>query len=206
MLRQLLLGAALALVLSGCGTQPAPIPPTLSAAPSPSPSVKPDGTCNCTPKALRIPAIKVDTKVIGQVGLQKSGAMEVPPLSQPKEIAWYKYSPVPGDLGPSVVISHRNGDGQQGGFAALDKVQVGDLIDVDRSDGLTARFKVIATRLIPKSQMDGAQARQVVYGNTVDPELRLITCSGDLNRAIHSYEDNRVVSASLSDLFKTLGN
>lgn len=206
MVKKLLLGAALALTLSACGAQPAPIPPTLTAAPPPSPAIKPDGSCNCVPKAIRIPSIKVDEKAIGQVGLQKSGAMEVPPLSQPKEIAWYKYSPVPGDVGPSVVISHRNGDGQQGGFAALDKVQVGDLIDIDRSDGLTAEFKVIATRLIPKVQMDGAQARQTVYGNTVDPELRLVTCAGTLNRAIHSYQDNRVVSASLSDLFKTLGN
>ena len=203
-MRTLLLVAAL-LLLSACGGQPVSEPPSLvPATPLPQPEIKPDGSCNCAPKAIRIASIKVAADHVGTVGLQKNGTMEVPPLSKAKEIDWYRYSPVPGDLGPSVIISHVDGDGQQGGFAALGKVQVGDTVDVERTDGLTATFKVIKTALVPKDQMGNPDQVHMIYGDTVDPELRLITCGGVLDKIHHNYLSNRVVFASLSDLKKTV--
>ena len=37
-----------------------------------------------------------------------------------------------------------------------------------------------------------------VYGNTAGPELRLVTCGGDFDRAAHSYRDNVVVFARMT--------
>jgi hypothetical protein len=38
---------------------------------------------------------------------------------------------------------------------------------------------------------------RAVYGDVAGPELRLITCGGELDRAAHSYRDNIVVYARL---------
>ncbi len=58
------------------------------------------------PTSLRIPAINVSS-AINSVGLNPDHTMEVPhpgPLyDQP---AWYRYSPTPGERGPSVIIGH----------------------------------------------------------------------------------------------------
>ena len=46
----------------------------------------------------------------------------------------------------------------------------------------------------PKDQFPTA----AVYGPTPVPELRLITCTGEFDRAAHSYLDNLVVTARLA--------
>ncbi len=38
-----------------------------------------------------------------------------------------------------------------------------------------------------------------VYGNTDDPQLRLITCGGAFDSGARSYEDNVIVFATLVD-------
>lgn len=155
-----------------------------------------------TPTAIRIPSIGVDSNDFVQVGLDKAGAMEVPPLSKPREMAWFSRSPAPGDLGPSVIVSHRNGNGMQGGFAKLDAVKVGATVEVDRSDGKTMVFKVRRSELYSKAQAD-AHADEV-YGDTIDPELRLITCSGELDAKHHNYLSQRVVMANLDSIKATM--
>src|SRR5579859_599640 len=57
------------------------------------------------PISISIPAIGVDSRLL-YVGLNPDGTIQVPPLNDPRltdEAAWYKYSPTPGQLGPSVI-------------------------------------------------------------------------------------------------------
>jgi sortase (surface protein transpeptidase) len=149
------------------------------------------------PTAIRIRSIAVNNNQFMQVGLLPNGELEVPPLTDPKLIAWYRMSAVPGDPGPkpSIVESHINGDQIQGGFAKLDSVKVGDEIQVDRSDQQTAVFKVTATNLYVKTQYDSWKAK--VFGNVSHPTLKLITCSGDYDKVHRNYLSNRIVSADL---------
>ena len=86
----------------------------------------------------------------------------------------------------------------------MGKVLVVDTVDVDRTDGMTAIFKLIKTTVVPKDQMGNPVQVHMIYGDTVDPELRLITCGGVLDRVHHNYLSNRVVFASLADLKKTV--
>ena len=67
----------------------------------------------------------------------------------------------------------------------------GDVIDVGREDGSTARFTVLGTEQYPKDEFP----TQAVYGPTPDAELRLITCGGVFDGAARSYRDNVVVYA-----------
>ena len=63
-----------------------------------------------------------------------------------------------------------------------------------RSDGTTVRFTAYRVERFSKS----AFPTEEVYGNTADPELRLVTCGGDFDRAARSYRDNVVVFARLA--------
>lgn len=189
-------------VLAGC-SPPANTPAVVFDTP-----VLVASTHQVVPVAIRIPSIGVAATSMVTVGLvtsseatplQPVGSIDTPPLIHPQQIAWYRGSPTPGDVGPAVVLSHRDGHGQLGGFARLDDVAVGDEVDIDRSDHETAVFRVTDTQLIPKADMAVAD----VYANSDHPELRLITCSGELDRQAHNYLDQRIVAADLVTLRPT---
>lgn len=144
------------------------------------------------PVRLRIPAIGVDTPVIG-MGLASDGSVQVPPVTADDRAGWYRYSPTPGQTGPSVILGHvtvgRYGDGV---FRRLDRLRRGDRIVVRLENGTTAEFAVTALRTVNKAEFP----TQAVYGNVNRPELRLITCGGPLSG--DEYRDNVIVFAALT--------
>ena len=181
----LLLAAA-----AGCGTpaEPAPAP---GSAPVQGPTSPTSAVVRArvTPTSLEIPAIGVNTGELDDLGLTPSGAMDVPEGAS--TAGWFALSPVPGEVGPSVLAAHVNYDGIPGVFARLHEMKVGDTAVVRRSDGTPVRFTAYRVERFSKSAFPTAD----VYGNTAGPELRLITCGGDFDRAAHSYRDNVVVFA-----------
>ncbi|MGJ9407450.1 sortase domain-bontaining protein, partial [Nesterenkonia aurantiaca] len=82
--------------------------------------------------------------------------------------------------------------GEPGVFADLPALVEGDEITIDRQDGTTATFEVTKAEQYDQNTFPTLE----VYGNTEDPELRLITCDG-YNQATGEYEDNYVVYATL---------
>jgi LPXTG-site transpeptidase (sortase) family protein len=145
------------------------------------------------PVRLRIPAIGVDTPVIG-LGLAADGTVAVPPIEAHSPAGWYDGSPTPGQTGPSVILGHVTvGSYGDGVFLRLSRLTTGDRIEVGLKDGATATFTVESVQTVAKSRFPTAK----VYGNVDHPALRLITCGG--NRVSGSgYQDNVVVYASLT--------
>lgn len=146
------------------------------------------------PISLHIPAINIASPVTS-VGLNPDHTMEVPrpgPLyDQP---AWYRYSPTPGEKGPSVIIGHVD-SAKEGPavFFTLSALKPGQRIEVARTDGTTAAFEVDSVGSFPK---DSFPVR-AVYGDTDHAALRLITCGGSFDETTHSYRNNIVVFAHL---------
>lgn len=66
-------------------------------------------------------------------------------------------------------------------FFEFGGLQSGDCIEVDWEDGSVATFEVYDAARYPKDEFPTV----TVYGRTDGPELRLITCSGDLNADGH---------------------
>ncbi|MFC4069473.1 class F sortase [Actinoplanes subglobosus] len=165
----------------------APAPP--SAAPSPRSPEK--ALAPAVPVRLRIPAIGVDTAIM-QLGLQRDGSLEVPPLRGDAPAGWYRDSPSPGETGASVLAGHvdtaRDGPAV---FFRLRELKSGDPIAVRRDDGTVATFRVSRVALYAKRDFPTAE----VYAPIDRPGLRLITCGGAFDRSEGSYRSNVVVFA-----------
>jgi len=73
-------------------------------------------------------------------------------------------------------------------------VQAGDQVEVTRTDGSVAQFVVDRVERHPKDDFPTIE----VYGNTDDPQLRLITCGGAFDSSVRSYEDNIIVFATMT--------
>lgn len=143
------------------------------------------------PTALRIPSIDVDAELF-PIGLGADGELLAPRGEQADLPAWFDGSPTPGEDGPSVIEGHVTWGGDPSIFFELGALAPGDRIEVDREDGSTAIFEVYDAARYPKDAFPTVE----VYGRTDGPELRLITCSGDLDAEGH-HLDNTVVYARL---------
>lgn len=182
-----LLGLALS---AGCAAQQ----PTPAGAPSAAPGVTSEvhaGMPAAAPTAIDIPKIAARSSLV-PLGLNADRTIEVPPVGKPQQAGWYRYGPTPGEVGPAVILGHVDGNKQLGIFYRLKELAPGDQVSVSRVDGSTARFVVTEVEQIDKDVFPS----DAVYGDTPDPELRLITCGGSFDHAAHSYRDNIIVFAA----------
>ncbi|MFH8803712.1 class F sortase [Streptomyces sp. NPDC017936] len=202
--RRALVAAALTAPLAGCGggrpagrDAAAPVPArstapaaTVPGSPAPADGGPAAGTGSSVPVRLEIPAIGVDTPVM-RLGLARDGSVEVPPITADDRAGWYRYSPVPGRTGPSVILGHvtvgRYGDGV---FRRLGRLRRGDRIVARLENGTAAAFAVTGVRTVAKADFP----TEAVYGNVDRPEMRLITCGGP--RSGDAYRDNVIVFAA----------
>ncbi|MER6759896.1 MULTISPECIES: class F sortase [Amycolatopsis] len=144
--------------------------------------------------AIRIPSIGVTSTLI-PLGLNADGTVQVPSLDTPGQAGWYRYGPSPGEPGPAVVLGHVDGSHKAGVFYRLHDLRPGDTAEFDLADGTHRTFVITRLDQQPKDAFPTA----AVYGETPDPELRLITCGGAFDRAKHSYVDNVIVYAVLRE-------
>ncbi|MFE2302960.1 class F sortase [Streptomyces sp. NPDC059445] len=203
--RRAFVATAAAALLVGCGGRPA----TSSAQPKPggTPATAPAGggstaspsaakpvraMARSAPVGLRIPAIGVDTPLT-RLGLAPDGGVQVPPVTAHDRAGWYRYSPTPGQKGPSVILGHVTvGPYGDGVFRHLARLRHGDRIVVRLENGGSAGFTVDDVRTVAKADFPS----DAVYGDVDRPELRLITCGGP--RSGSGYRDNVIVFAELT--------
>jgi len=175
-----------------CGAVPAPPEGWGSG----STTVRGPAMARSLPISIRIPAIEVNSRLLS-VGLNPDGTIQVPPLNDPpltNEAAWYKYSPTPGQPGPSIIEGHV--DSSSAGpsvFFRLGALKPGDLVDITLADRRVAVFTITGVRLYPKDHFP----TNTVYGNTDYAALRLITCGGSFDARSHHYTSNIVAFAAL---------
>jgi LPXTG-site transpeptidase (sortase) family protein len=147
------------------------------------------------PTALSVPAIGINSPLI-ELGRNADGTVEVPSLDDPdSKPGWYRNSPVPGTLGPAIILGHVDSrEYGPGVFYSLQNMKTGDSIDVSRADGTVAEFVVDKVESVQKSEFPTLE----VYGNLDHSGLRLITCGGEFDPEARSYESNIIVFASLA--------
>jgi LPXTG-site transpeptidase (sortase) family protein len=188
--------AVLALLLAACGSSEPLVreaPRTEITIPSetPAPRVKRTRLVRAPrPVRVRIAAIGVDAPLI-PLGLDAHRALEVP---ERFDVAgWWSGGYRPGESGPAVIAGHVDSKTGPAVFYRLGDLERGDAVMVQRRDGSTVRYVVKSVGRYAKTAFPTKQ----VYGPTSRPTLRLITCSGDFDRATGHYVDNTVVYADI---------
>ncbi|MFE4862399.1 class F sortase [Streptomyces sp. NPDC056670] len=174
-----LLVLAVGATAAGCGADtPKPTPPPSISAASSAPAA-PEAAAALPaskPVRVRIPAAGVDAGPVLDLGLAADGTVEVPSVADAGRIGWYDKGVTPGQKGPAVLIGHFDTVEGPAVLRNVSKVKVGDAVSVVRADGRTAEFKVRALEQVDKKTFP----TQKVYGDTDRPELRIITCGGEL--------------------------
>jgi sortase family protein len=140
------------------------------------------------PVELRIPAVGVRAPIV-PVGVEPSGAMEIPP--DVRTVGWYRFGPSPGDRGSAVLAGHVDSRLQGPGvFLRLHELDPGDVIHVRASKAAWDSFEVVSRNLVAKDRIPRG-----IFGGRTGPVLTLITCGGEFDQDARSYTHNVVVSA-----------
>lgn len=190
--------ALAATLLSGCGTMVADAAPTApretspstpAAAPIPTPTQTPTPLAIGVPPArVAIPRIDLDAPLI-DLGLAADGGMEVP--ADFDDVGWYTPGGRPGGHGPTVIAGHVDSATGSAIFMRLRELDIGDTVSVTDTNGTVHTYRVTEVADYAKTAFPTVR----VFGATTADELRLITCGGEFDSSVGSYEDNRVVFA-----------
>ncbi|MFD7559635.1 MULTISPECIES: sortase domain-bontaining protein [unclassified Streptomyces] len=188
-MRATFLTAALVVAVSGglaaCGgggVKPVPDPRVGStSAPAPAPDAVPGGAPALPPSkptGMRIDAAGVDAEKMVDLKVDEAtGELGVPNADTDADNpGWWTQGVTPGEEGVSVLVAHfdtRHGPALMKDVA---KIGLGDLVEVPREDGRTARFKIREIEDVNKKDFPTDK----VYGATDHPELRLLTCGGGI--------------------------
>lgn len=192
----------LAMMRNGADVDGGPPQPAAAAAvgvpsgqPPQAPAVEPQAPVevmeHSSVQRIRIPEIKVDAPVMA-VGLDAQGFIDAPPPQDPNLAGWYLNGISPGQRGSAVIVGHVDNARGPAVFYGLGSLRKGNHIEVERYDGRTAVFEVYGVEVFSKSTFPGSR----VYGDTGQPELRVITCGGGYSKA-RGYDGNVVVFARM---------
>ncbi|MDV6263615.1 class F sortase [Rhodococcoides yunnanense] len=184
-------------VVTGCTAAPSPpaelsapagpamdVPPSSSNAPKPGPTTKSMGQA---PTRLSAPAIDLDEPLIG-LGLTDDGQMQVP--SDYDDVGWFTGGGRPGAIGsPTVLAGHVDSTTGPAVFDRLSELLPGDVVTMADGTGGRADYRIDRIGDYGKAEFPTA----LVFGAVPADEIRLITCSGDFDTSVGSYDRNLVV-------------
>jgi hypothetical protein len=144
------------------------------------------------PKRLLIPSIGVNAPFT-DLAIGPSGRLNAPPPDATNLVGWFAAGPSPGERGTAIVAGHLDTTTAPAVFASLSTLSPGSSVDIVREDGSTASFVVDAIDNFPQDKFPD----DLVYADTPDAQLRLITCGGAYDHSKKRYTENTVAFAHL---------
>jgi len=152
-------------------------------------ALSPDNKSVNVPTSLSIAGLDIVNAEIKPVGVQDNGDMEVPDATS---VGWYSFGSSPEQEGVTVLAAHIAESGVDGVFRYLDEVEIGSVVDISLENGETKKYEITALEQFDKTELPFDS----IFRRSGEEELVLITCGGDFNPSVRSYEDNVVAFAS----------
>ena len=141
------------------------------------------------PTAISIASLDVSVAPIEPVGIEDNGELEVPGA---EAVGWYRFGAgVDGGQGSVVLAAHIAYNGVDGVFRNLVDTELGATITVADESGRTIDYRVTEVVQYAKE----ALPIDDLFREDGGERLVLITCGGDFNPSLLSYDDNVVVIA-----------
>ena len=145
-----------------------------------------------------IESLGVNAPVV-EMGMDDENVPYVPLNAE--DVAWYDFSPRPGDGGNTVFAAHINWGSTPGVFADLDDLQPGEIIRLISEDGVEYTYEVFDNFSVDPTDSDSLK----VLAPTPTDTITLVSCAGtwvpdpDDERLGGSYTDRIIVKAERVD-------
>lgn len=125
------------------------------------------------PRAIYIDKVNVAARLL-HMNVNADGSVQAP--RNIFDAGWYTGSVKPGEPGAMFVDGHSSGSSHMGLFGNLDKLVIGDTLQVEKGDGTRLVYQVVFKETVKLAEVDMKKALKP-YGGAAKG-LNLMTCAG----------------------------
>lgn len=149
------------------------------------------------PRYLTIERLGVKNARILPMGVNNKGELDTP--QNIFDVGWYESSGKPGQGGTMVIDGHNGGPHVYGVFKRLPDLVNGDIIQVERGDGVIFKYKVVENKSVPLSESDRYMATASRSPEVGKEAVTLISCTGEWSAQRGTYLSRQFTRAILAE-------
>lgn len=149
------------------------------------------------PRYLSVSKIGVNKARILPMGVKASGELDTP--LNIFDVGWYEASGKPGQGGTMVIDGHNGGPHVLGVFKNLPNLAKGDMITVERGDGVIYNYEVVENQSVPLSEADAYMSTAAKSPEPGKESVTLISCTGEWSQQQQTYLSRQFVRAVLAE-------
>lgn len=147
------------------------------------------------PKYLTVEKLGVYNARIISVGVNQKNQLGTP--NNIFDVGWYDSSAKPGMEGTMLIDGHNGGPHVHGVFKDLPDLEVGDVIKIERGDGLVYNYRVVENKAVALDQADKYMVTAMRSPEKGKQSLTLISCTGEWSQQQGTYLSRQFTRAVL---------
>lgn len=147
------------------------------------------------PRYLTIKKLGVYNARIIAIGVKASGELGTP--NNVFDVGWYDASGKPGQGKTMLIDGHNGGPHVHGVFKNLPNLVSGDIITVERGDGVVYNYRVVENQEISLENSDSYMSVAMKSPESGKESLTLISCTGEWSQARGTYLSRQFTRAVL---------
>ncbi|MBR3230506.1 sortase [Candidatus Saccharibacteria bacterium] len=148
------------------------------------------------PRYLSIDVLGISNARILPMGVNASGELATP--NNIFDVGWYEASSKPGQGGTLVIDGHNGGPNRFGVFKNLPDLSEGDIIKIERGDGLVFEYRVVENNTVALDEADAYMKTAARSPETGKESVTLISCTGEWSQQRRTYLSRQFVRAVLA--------
>ena len=137
------------------------------------------------PRYLTIDKLGIKKARIIPMGVNTKGELSTP--NNIFDVGWYEASSLPGTGGTMIIDGHNGGPHVHGVFKDLPLLSEGDLIQIERGDGVIFKYKVVENKPVLLSESDAYMSTAAHSPQPGAESVTLISCTGEWSDQQQTY-------------------
>jgi len=147
------------------------------------------------PRYLSVAKLGISNARILALGLNSEGALDTP--NNIFDVGWYWSSSKPGNGGTLLIDGHNGGPNIHGVFKDLPELIEGDIITIERGDGVIFNYSVVENKTVALSEADAYMRVAQMSPVSGKESVTLISCTGEWSQERNTYLSRQFVRAVL---------
>lgn len=147
------------------------------------------------PRYLTVEKLGINKARILPMGVNAKGELATP--NNIFDVGWYEASGKPGQGGTMIIDGHNGGPHVLGVFKSLPNLVEGDIITVERGDGVVYKYKVVENKSVLLSESDAYMAVAARSPEPGKESVTLISCTGEWSQQQGTYLSRQFTRAVL---------
>ena len=149
------------------------------------------------PRYLTVEKLGINKARILPMGVNSKGELATP--NNIFDVGWYEASGKPGQDGTMIIDGHNGGPHVLGVFKNLPDLIEGDIIKIERGDGIVYKYSVVESKAIPLSESDAYMSTAAKSPEKGKESVTLISCTGEWSQQRGTYLSRQFVRAVLKE-------